>query len=68
MPPANVPHSDPALPIITASNAKMSWVGPLDGVMLEWMARNAPASVAVPTAIAVARAYTVEVHFTLEVL
>ncbi len=40
----------------TASKAKMSWVGPLDGAKLEWMARNAPASVAVATAIAVARA------------
>ena len=29
MPPPSVPHSEPSPPITTASNAKMSWVGPL---------------------------------------
>ena len=51
-----VPHSEPSPPMTTASKAKMSWVGPLDGSKVERMARKAPASVAVPTAIAVARA------------
>ena len=45
MPPTSVPHSEPSPPMITASNAKMSWVGPLVGSKQEWMARNAPASV-----------------------
>ena len=42
--------------MITASKAKISWVGPLDGSNVERMARKAPASAAVATAIAVARA------------
>src|SRR6185295_12035772 len=28
MPPVSVPHSEPSPPMTTASNAKMSWVGP----------------------------------------
>src|SRR6185436_20771496 len=58
MPPTSVPHSEPVPPITTASNAKISWVGPLDGSKVERIARNVPASAAVATAIAVARAYT----------
>ena len=32
MPPASVPHSEPRPPMTTASNAKISCVGPLDGI------------------------------------
>ena len=31
MPPASVPQSEPRPPMITASKAKMSRIGPLDG-------------------------------------
>src|ERR1043165_4214347 len=56
MPPSKVPHSEPKPPMTTASNAKISWVGPLAGSKVERMARKAPARAAVATAIAVARA------------
>ena len=58
MPPNSVPHSDPMPPITTASNAKMSWVGPLTGSNTERMPRKRPPRAAIATAIAVARAYT----------
>ena len=56
MPPRSVPHSEPMPPMTTASKAKISWVGPLAGSNVDRVARKRPAIVAVPTAIAVARA------------
>src|SRR5262249_24607093 len=55
MPPASVPQSEPKPPITTASNAKISCVGPENGSKVERIARNIPATAAVATATAVAR-------------
>ena len=57
-PPSSVPHRDPKPPMTTASKAKMSWVGPLEGSTTARMARKAPARAAVTTAMPAARAYT----------
>ena len=54
MPPSSVPHAEPNPPITTASKAKISCVGPVEGSKVERIARNMPPSAAVATAIAVA--------------
>ena len=56
MPPASVPHSEPKPPITTVSNAKISCAPPLYGSKVARIARNAPATVAIAIAIAVASA------------